>query len=96
MAMANVDFMKTEGKDVVDPAPGCGSRQGVTVLLRCPPYCRSNCVMQHHPLLVALLNCIDTDDKVKMEARMRDLRTVVKQYRDVMFHISVFNFITQL
>ena len=52
-------------------------------LLKCPPYCRVNCSTKHHPLLVVLLNCGDTDDKGVMKQRLHDLKHVVMRYEKI-------------
>ena len=58
------------------------------VLVRCPPYCPFNCTIKHHPLLVALLNCGDTEDKAVMQQRLEDLQHVVTKYEKVSTFIS--------
>ena len=52
-------------------------------IIRCPPFCRTNCATKHHPLLVALLNCIDTSEVDIMTNRMSDFEHVVKRYLSV-------------
>ena len=49
-------------------------------LVICPRECHGNCVDVHHPLLVALLNCRDIDDKKEMKTRLINLLNIVKKH----------------
>jgi hypothetical protein len=50
-------------------------------LIKCPMYCRSNCVIKHHPLLVAILNCVDTAHMELMEMKLGILYNVINKYK---------------
>ena len=49
-------------------------------LIICPRECHGNCVDVHHPILVALLNCRDVDDKKEMKKKLKTLASVVRKY----------------
>ncbi|XP_013412072.1 uncharacterized protein LOC106174876 [Lingula anatina] len=54
---------------------------GSSGLLRCPPYCKSSCTVRHHPLLLAVVNCIDTEeDQEMMESLLQDLQDCINDY----------------
>ena len=54
-------------------------------MIRCPPYCRTNCATTHHPLLVALLNTVDTADVELMEKRLQEFREIFMRYTVVKY-----------
>ena len=53
--------------------------------VKCPVWCKRDCKVKHHPLLVALLNCVDTDDEQQIEQQLSDLEHVVLKYEQVGF-----------
>ena len=57
-----------------------GTMSSATGIIRCPPYCRTNCATTHHPLLVALLNTVDTADVELMEKRLQEFREIFMRY----------------
>lgn len=53
---------------------------GTTGIIRCPPYCRTNCATNHHPILVALLNTVDTADTELMDKRLQEFKDIFLRY----------------
>ncbi len=57
----------------------------VTATVRCPPFCKADCEVTHHPLLVAVLNAVDTDDADLMNERIGALEETFQKYAEVIF-----------
>ena len=57
-----------------------GQMSGTTGIIRCPPYCRTNCATNHHPILVALLNTVDTADTELMDKRLQEFKDIFLRY----------------
>ncbi len=53
-------------------------------LIRCPPYCRKDCVIGHHPLLQTILNYIDGGER-QYKAKASILQSVISRYERVSF-----------
>ena len=49
-------------------------------LIICPKECHGNCIDVHHPLLIALLNSRDIEDKGEMKKRLVNLLKVISRY----------------
>jgi len=54
-----------------------------TKLIKCPMYCPNTCLEHHHPLLVAILNCIDTPEIELMEKKLLMLSNLINKYKEV-------------
>lgn len=50
---------------------------------RCPMYCPKTCTVQHHPLLLAVINCVDTPEIELMEKKLLMMSNMINKYAQV-------------
>lgn len=75
--------MELEASQTKMSSPSTTSSPTSSSFVRCPPFCDIDCTARHHPLLVVLLNCSDTNDKSVMMQRLQNLEHVINTYQQV-------------